>query len=75
MMIIVMFEQYHRILRVGAGSGVGRTLVVAFADSHGQSTRLTIIPSRQHVIGIIIIVGIVNIIQHHHEDLQLVSKI
>ena len=54
MIIIVTFEQYHRILRVGTGSGEGRTLVVAFADSHGQSTRLTIILCSQHVVVIIV---------------------
>ena len=62
MMIIVMFEQYHRILRVGCGEdpcgGIRRL-------SWPASTRLTIILSRQHVVVIIIaiiIVVIINII-------------
>ena len=58
---IVMFEQYHRIFRA-SGCCAGRTLVVGFADSHGQSTRLTIILYRQHVVVIIMIVIINTII-------------
>ena len=71
MMMIAMFEQYH--LASGCCLGVGRTLVVAFADSHGQSTRLTIILQLTtcHFI-IIVVVVIVNImyVDHcrHHED-------